>query len=44
MFLHADSDDSDQTGQMLRPFGVFAGCIDHFAGFVMIGIIFHISS
>ena len=24
-FLHADSEDSDQTGQMPRPIGVFAG-------------------
>ena len=29
-FLHADSENSDQTGS-----SVFAGCKDHFVGFVM---------
>ena len=32
-FLHADSEDSDQTGQMPRLIWDFAGC--HFVGFVM---------
>ena len=35
MFLHADSEDFDQTGQMLRPVWVFAGRKGHFVGFVM---------
>ena len=34
-FLHADSEDSDQTGQMPRLIRVFAGCTCHFVGFVM---------
>ena len=34
-FLHADSKDSDQTGQMPRLIWVFAGCTSHFVGFVM---------
>ena len=34
-FLHADSEDSDQTGQMPRLIRVFAGCTWHFVGFVM---------
>ena len=33
MFLHADSEDSDQTGQMLRL--IFVGHKGHFVGFVM---------
>ena len=33
MFLHADSKDSDQTGQMPRL--IFAGHTGHFVGFVM---------
>ena len=33
-FLHADSEDSDQTGWMPRLIWVFAGC-SHFVGFVM---------
>ena len=32
-FLHADSEDSDQTGQMPRLSWVFAGRICHFVGF-----------
>ena len=32
-FLHADSKDSDQTGQMPRLISVFAGCSYHFVGF-----------
>ena len=35
MFLHADSEDSDQTGRMHRLICVFAGCNGHFVGFVM---------
>ena len=34
-FLHADSEDSDQTGRMPRLIWVFAGRICHFVGFVM---------
>ena len=34
-FLHADSKDSDQTGQMLRLIWVFTGCTCHFVGFVV---------
>ena len=33
-FLHADSEDSDQTGQMPRLIWVFAGRTCHFVGFV----------
>ena len=39
MFLHADSEDSDQTGWMLRLIWVFAGCTGHFVGFVMLWLI-----
>ena len=35
-FLHVDSEDSDQTGWMSRLTSVFAGCISHFVGFVML--------
>ena len=34
-FLHADSEDSDQTGRMPRLIWVFAGSICHFISFVM---------
>ena len=34
-FLHADSQDSDQTGWMPRLIWVFAGRTFHFVGFVM---------
>ena len=34
MFLHADSEDSDQTGRMLNQILVFAGCVCNFVGFV----------
>ena len=34
-FLHADSEDSDQTGPMPRLIWVFAGRTLHFVGFVM---------
>ena len=33
-FLHADSEASDQTGQMPRLIWVFAECLCHFVGFV----------
>ena len=35
MFLHADSEDSDQTGRMLRLIRVCAGRKGQFVGFVM---------
>ena len=35
MLLHADSEDSDQTGRMTRLTLVFAGRTDHFVGCVM---------
>ena len=35
MFLHADSEDSDQTGPMSRLIWVFVWCTCHFVGFVM---------
>ena len=38
-FLQADSEDSDQTGRMLRLIWVFAGHTDHFVGFVMTWLI-----
>ena len=34
-FLHVDSEDSDQTGQMPRLIWVFAGHTGHFDGFVI---------
>ena len=34
-FLHADNEDSDQTGRMPRLIWVFAGRTCHFVGFVM---------
>ena len=33
--LHADSEDSDQTGWMPRLIWVFAGCTCHLVGFIM---------
>ena len=39
-FLHADSEDYDQTGWMPRLIWVFAGCTCHFVGFVMRWLIF----
>ena len=33
-FLHADSEDSDQTGRTTRLIWVFTGCTCHFVGFV----------
>ena len=38
-FLHWDSEDSDQTKQMPRLIGVFAGRLSHFVGFVMLWLI-----
>ena len=35
MFLHADSEDSDQTGRMTSLVWVFAGRADYFVDFVM---------
>ena len=35
MFLHGDSEHSDQTGRMPRLIGVFAGRICHIVGFVV---------
>ena len=35
MFLHGDSEDSDQTGRMPRLIGVFAGRTCHIVGFVV---------
>ena len=35
IFLHADSEDSDQTGRMPRLIWVFAGSTCHVAGFVI---------
>ena len=35
MFLHADSEDSDQTGRMSRLIWVFAGHRGHFVGLVV---------
>ena len=39
-FLHADSEDSDQTRRMHRLIWAFAGCKHHFVGFVMGWLIF----
>ena len=36
MFLHTDSEDSDQTGQMPRLISVFTGRTGHFLGLVML--------
>ena len=35
MFLHANNEDSDQTGQMFRLIRVFAGRTGHSVGFVV---------
>ena len=40
MFLHADSEDSDQTVQIPRLICVFNGRTGHFVGFVMLWFIF----
>ena len=39
-FLHVDSEDSDQTGQMPRLIWIFAGRTCHFVGFVMRRLIY----
>ena len=39
-FLHADSNNSDQIGQMPRLIWVYAGCTGHFVGFVMLWLHF----
>ena len=39
-FLHAYSEDSDQTGWIPRLIWVFAGCTSHFVGFVMLQLIY----
>ena len=44
MFLHADSKDSHQTGQMHRLIEAFAGRKGHFVGFVMRCLDFDIKS
>ena len=41
MFLHADSEDSDQTGRMPRVIWVFAGRTSHFVGFVVRQLIWY---
>ena len=41
MLLHVDSEDSDQTWQMPRLIGVFAGRTGHFVGFVMLCSVFN---
>ena len=43
-FLHADSEDSDQTGWMPRLIWVFAGHTGHFVGFVMGRLIYFFPS
>ena len=42
-FLYADSEDSDQTGQMPRLIWDFAGRTCHFVGFVMRWLIYVLS-
>ena len=39
-FLHADREDSDQTGRMPRLIGVFAGRTGHFVGFVVLRLLY----
>ena len=39
MFLHVDSEDSDQTGRMPRLILVYAGRTGHFVGFVVLQLI-----
>ena len=36
VLVYGDSEDSDQTGRMPRLIRVFAGCTDHFVGFVVL--------
>ena len=40
MFVHADSEDSDQTGRMPRLIWVFAWHTGHFVGFIMLWLIY----
>ena len=40
IFLHADSEDSDQTGQMPRLIWVLTGRTGHFVGYFMLWLIF----
>ena len=40
--LYADNKDTDQTGWMPRLIWVFAGCISHFVGFVMLWLNSHL--
>ena len=40
MFLHAGSEDSDQTGQMPWLIRIFAGCTDLFVGCVVLWLIY----
>ena len=44
ILLQVDSADSDQTGRMPRLIWVFAGRTDHFVGFVMPWLYFHIET
>ena len=41
-FLHADSEDSDQTGRMPRLIWVFSECTCHFVGFTMMRLIYFV--
>ena len=40
MLLHADREDSDQTGWMPRLIGVLAGRTGHIVGFVVLRLIY----
>ena len=40
ILLNADSEDSDQTGRMVRLIWVFAGCTEHLVGFVIRRLIY----
>ena len=42
MLLHADGEACDQTGQMPRLIGVFAGCTCHLVGIVMLRLKYQI--
>ena len=41
--LHADSEDSEQTGWIPRLIQVFAGCTGYFVGFVMLRLILYLN-
>ena len=43
MFLHADVEDSDQTGRMSRLVWVFAGRTCHFVDFFVLWVIYYVS-